>query len=120
MFGLLAHQGVGSGRVARPWGETGGARSQQNPEVDDGRPLFVPADKGIVDAVQRTAERPGVPMARIALAGVMRNPVVSAPIIGPTKVSHLDDAAAALEIDLTEDEISQLERHYSPRLPTYF
>lgn len=50
----------------------------------------------------------------------MRNPFVSAPIIGPTKVSHLDDAAAALEIDLTEDEISQVERHYGPRLPTYF
>ena len=59
-------------------------------------------------------------MARIALAWVMRNPVVSAPIIGPTKVSHLDDAAASLDIDLTDDEISQLERDYSARLPTYF
>lgn len=83
-------------------------------------PLFVSTDKAIVDAVRRTAERRGVPMARIALAWVMRNPFVSAPIIGPTKVSHLDDAAAALEIDLTEDEISQVERHYGPRLPTYF
>ena len=129
MFGLLAHQGVGSipwgplaaGRVARPWGETGGARGQQNPDLDDdGRPLFVPSDKGIVDAVQHIAESRGVPMAQIALAWVLRSPVVSAPIVGATKVSHLDAAAAAVGIDLTDDEITQLEQHYSPRLPTYF
>src|ERR1700754_3957384 len=129
MFGLLAHQGVGSipwsplaaGRVARPWGEKGTNRSATNPDVDMyGRPLFLPSDQAIVDAVQRIAEARGVPMAQIAMAWVLKNPVVTAPIVGPTKPHHLSDAVAALDIELTADEVSALEQPYVPRLPTYF
>ena len=61
-----------------------------------------------------------VPMAQIGLAWVLRNPVVSAPIVGSTKPHHLTDAVAALDIELTDDEISALEEHYQIRLPTYF
>jgi aryl-alcohol dehydrogenase-like predicted oxidoreductase len=57
-------------------------------------------------------------MARIALAWVLHNPVVDAPIVGATKPHHLADAAAALDIDLTDDEITALEEHYTPRLPS--
>ena len=129
MFGLLADQGVGSipwsplagGKVTRPWGEQGSTRSKSNPSVDMfGRPLFLDSDKGIVDAVQKIAEDRGVPMAQVGTAWVLRNPVVSAPIVGPTKPHHLADAVAALDIQLTEDEISSLEDPYVPRLPTYF
>jgi 1-deoxyxylulose-5-phosphate synthase len=83
MFGLLADQGVGSipwsplakGRLARPWGEQT-ARS----DTDDVARWVLPHDdKAIADAVQRIAEQHGVPMAQIALAWVLRNPVVSAP-----------------------------------------
>ncbi|MGW5360980.1 aldo/keto reductase [Actinopolymorpha pittospori] len=129
MFGLLAHQGVGSipwsplaaGRVARPWGEKGTNRSATNPDVDMyGRPLFLPSDQAIVDAVQRIAEARGVSMAQVAMAWVLKNPVVSAPIVGPTKPHHLSDAVAALDIDLTDDEVDALEQPYVPRMPTYF
>jgi 1-deoxyxylulose-5-phosphate synthase len=129
MFGLLAHQGVGSipwsplaaGRVARPWGEKGTNRSATNPDVDMyGRPLFLPSDRAIVDAVQRIAETRGVSMAQIAMAWVLKNPVVTAPIVGATKPHHLSDAVAALDIELTEDEVTALEQPYVPRLPTYF
>jgi aryl-alcohol dehydrogenase-like predicted oxidoreductase len=129
MFGLLAHQGVGSipwsplaaGRVARPWGATGGTRSTTSPEVDgQGRPLFLPSDEAIVDAVQQIAESRDVSMAQIALAWVLRNPVVSSPIIGATKAHHLDDAAAAIELELTDDEAARLEDPYTTRLPIYF
>jgi 1-deoxyxylulose-5-phosphate synthase len=51
-------------------------------------------------------------------AWVLHNPVVSAPIVGATKERHLADAAAALDITLTGDEISALEEHYTPRQPT--
>jgi len=54
------------------------------------------------------------------MAWVLRNPVVSAPIIGPTKPHHLADAAAAVDLELTDGEVGALEEHYTPRLPTYY
>lgn len=122
MQGLLADQGVSSipysplakGRVARPWG-TQTTRSSTDPV---GRAHFDAAgerDKPIVDAVQRVAEARGIPMAQVALAWVLRNPVVAAPIVGATKEHHLADAAAALSVRLTPEEIAALEEHYLPR-----
>ncbi|MCV4340863.1 aldo/keto reductase [Pseudomonas capsici] len=129
MFGLLADQGVGSlpwsplaaGLVARPWGEQSSTRARENPDKDMAdRPLYLPTDKAIVDAVERIALERGVSMATVAMAWVMKNPQVSAPIIGATKPKHLTDAVAALELKLTPEEVQLLEAFYSPRLPTYF
>jgi aryl-alcohol dehydrogenase-like predicted oxidoreductase len=129
MFGLLADQGVGSipwsplaaGMLARPWGQGSSTRASLNRTTDfNGRPLFVASDKAIVDSVQQIAEARGVSMAQVALSWVMRNPVVSAPIVGATKPQHLADAVAALDLTLTDEEVAQLESAYTPRLPTYF
>jgi 1-deoxyxylulose-5-phosphate synthase len=129
MFGLLADQGVGSlpwsplaaGKVTRPWGETGSARAQSNPNVDmSGLPLWLDSDKAIVDAVERIASDRDVSMATVAMAWVLRNPVVDSPIIGATKPHHLADAVAALDIVLTDDEVAALQAPYVPRQPTYF
>ena len=57
-------------------------------------------------------------MAQVALAWVMRNPVVAAPIVGATKQHHLADAVAALDVTLTDDDVEALERAYTPRHPT--
>jgi aryl-alcohol dehydrogenase-like predicted oxidoreductase len=129
MFPLLADQGIGSvpwsplaaGLLARPWGEHGTTRGKLNPATDSaGTLLFLDSDKGTVDAVQRIAGAGGVAMAQVALAWVLRNPVVSAPIIGATRPRHLTDAVAALDVTLTDDEASALEEHYTPRKPTYY
>jgi len=130
MFGLLADQGVGSipwsplagGRLTRPWGSTSGsARAASGPPVEPaGRPLTLDSDKGIVDAVEAIARDRGVPLAQVAMAWALKNPVVDAPIVGATKPQHLADAAAALDINLTADEISALETPYVPRMPTFF
>jgi aryl-alcohol dehydrogenase-like predicted oxidoreductase len=124
MFGLLAHQGVGSmpwsplarGLLARPWGGTS-LRSENDAmqsryDADPNEP--------IVAAVQQVAEERGVPMAQVAMAWVLRHPVVDAPIVGPTRTGHLSDAAAALALELTDDEVARLEEHYTPRLPSGF
>lgn len=124
MMGLLAHQGVGSipysplakGRVAHPWG-TATARNTNDPTQ---AATFVDADEPIVNAVERVAAERGVPMAQVALAWVLRNPVVSAPIVGATRPHHLDDAVAALDLELTAAEVAALEEHYTPRRPTGF
>ena len=129
MFGLLADQGVGAipwsplaaGKVTRPWGETGSARSESNPSTDMfGRPLWLDSDEAIVDAVARIAADRGLSMATVALAWVLRHPVVDAPIVGATKAHHLADAVAALDVELTGDEVAALDEHYTPRRPTYF
>jgi aryl-alcohol dehydrogenase-like predicted oxidoreductase len=129
MFGLLAYQGVGSipwsplagGIVTRPWGEGATQRAQAHPKVDgQGRPLNLDSDRAIVEAVQRIALARGVSMAQVAMAWVLKNPVVSAPIVGATKPHHLADAVAALDIELTAAEIDSLEEPYVPRQPTYF
>jgi aryl-alcohol dehydrogenase-like predicted oxidoreductase len=59
------------------------------------------------------AER-GVPSAQVALAWLLHKPGVTAPIVGATKVEHVEDALAALELQLGEDEISRLEAPYVP------
>ncbi|WP_062466595.1 aldo/keto reductase [Demequina maris] len=124
MMGLLAHQGVGAipysplakGRVARPWA-TATSRSGNDPVADA---TFIDADKGVVDAVERVAAERGVPMSQVALAWVLRNPVVSAPIVGATKPHHLDDAAAAVDLEISTDEVQALEEHYAVREPKGF
>ena len=126
MFGLLADQGVGSipwsplarGRLARPWGEQT-ARSESDPF---GRRIFTGSDddRRVVEAVARVADGRGIPMAQVALAWVLTNPVVTAPIVGPTRPHHLADAVAALDVHLSPEEVATLEEHYTVRLPTGF
>ncbi|CAI9409798.1 aldo/keto reductase [Aestuariimicrobium sp. T2.26MG-19.2B] len=129
MLPLLAYQGVGSipwsplagGKVARPWGDVSTRRSSENRQTDQhGNLLHLDSDKDIVDAVEKVAQARGVSMAQIGLAWVLKHPVVSAPIVGATKPQHLADAVAALDIALTDDEISALEEHYVTRRPTYY
>ncbi|HEY5784829.1 MAG TPA: aldo/keto reductase [Microlunatus sp.] len=118
MYGLLADEGVGSipyspvakGRLTRPWGERT-ARFDNDPV---GRRFDSESDRPVVEAVQQVAEARGLPMAQIALAWVYRNPVVTAPIVGPTKPHHLSDAVAALDVHLTADEVAILESPYGP------
>ena len=129
MFALLADQGVGSipwsplagGLLARPWGELTTTRGKSRPTTDSaGTPLFYDSDKGTVDAVQAVAEARGVSMGQVALAWVLNNPVVSAPIIGATKTQHITEAVAALDLKLTGEEIAALEEHYTSRTPTFY
>jgi aryl-alcohol dehydrogenase-like predicted oxidoreductase len=123
MFGLLADQGVGSipwsplakGRLARPWG-TQTQRADTDPM---GRRFSSERDEPIADAVEKVAEGRGIPMAQVALAWVLRNPVVDAPIVGPTKPHHLADAVSALDVTLTDDEVAALEAPYTPQPTGY-
>ena len=59
-------------------------------------------------------------MAQVGLAWVLKHAVVDAPIVGVTKQHHLSDAVAALDLQLSEDEITDLEKPYVPRQATWF
>ena len=73
-----------------------------------------PEDWDVLEATVSVARRRGVPPARVALAWLLSRPAVTAPIIGATKLDHLDDAVGALDISLTPEETAVLEAPYRP------
>ncbi len=79
-----------------------------------GRRLYSDEDLKIAQRVSDLAEARGLPMAQVALAWVLSKPVITAPIIGATKPHHLDDAVAALSVQLTPEEIHSFEEAYRP------
>ncbi len=118
MMPLCVDQGVGvipwsplaRGRLTRDWDEST-ARS----ETDEfGKMLYTPDDKVIVDRVADIASERGVSRAQVALAWVLAQPFVTSPIVGATKPSHIDDAVAAVDLELSAGEIARLEEPYTP------
>jgi 1-deoxyxylulose-5-phosphate synthase len=72
------------------------------------------ADRRVVNRVAAVAKARGVPRAQIALAWLLHKPVITAPIIGATKLEHLDDALGSLEVKLSAEEIAAPEEPYAP------
>jgi len=119
MHPLCADQGVGvipwsplaRGRLTRNWDETT-SRSQTD---SFGNTLYdESSDRAVVERVAEIARERGISRAQVALAWVLAKPVVTAPIVGVTKDSHLDDAVAAVDVQLTGEEITRLEEPYTP------
>ncbi|HSN32537.1 MAG TPA: aldo/keto reductase [Ideonella sp.] len=112
-IGVIPWSPLARGRLARPWGE-------DTPRIgtdEFGRTLYAKtqeADRAVVEAVAQVAARRGVPMAQVALAWVAGKPGVTAPIVGASKLQHIDDAVAALQLTLTSDEVAALEAPYVP------
>ena len=120
MLPFCADQGVGvipwsplaRGRLTRDWEE-----STKRSETDAfGSTLYNPesSDKEVVSRVAQVADQRGVSRAQVALAWMLSKPVVTAPIIGATKLRHLEDAVAAVDVELTGEEIARLEEPYVP------
>ena len=119
--GVIPWSPLARGNLTRPWGAAGSGTRQDTDEF--GKGLYKQdehANKAIVDAVAAVADERGVPMAQIALAWSAGKSAVTAPIIGATKERHIDDATAAVELDLTETEVRRLEESYTPRNPSGF
>ena len=122
MIGLCRSEGIGvipwsplaRGRLARPWQSV----STKRYETDQfGKKMYSQteeADRRVVDRLGQVAEKRGVPRAQVALAWLLGQPAVTAPIVGATKPHHLEDAAAALSLHLTPEEIASLEEPYVP------
>ena len=110
--GVLPWSPLARGRLTRDWDQT-----TTRSETDAfGSTLYDQdaGDRTIAERVAEIADRRGVPRAQVALAWVARNPVVTAPIVGASKPHHVDDAVAALELELGEDEVRHLEEPYRP------
>jgi 1-deoxyxylulose-5-phosphate synthase len=109
--GLTPYSPLAKGRATRPWGEPTARSSSDNVAKAFDRD----ADQPVVDTVHKIAQARDVPMAQVALAWVLSKPVVSCPIVGATKPHHLADAVAALDLSLTDAELTELEQHYTPQ-----
>ncbi|MFJ2901577.1 aldo/keto reductase [Streptomyces sp. NPDC087212] len=118
MLPLCADQGVGvlpwsplaRGRLTRDWGTV---TDRSTTDVFGGT-LYPESDRGVVDAVARVAGERGVPRAQVALAWLLHQETVTAPIVGATKPQHLQDALAAVELALSEQELTELQNPYTP------
>jgi 1-deoxyxylulose-5-phosphate synthase len=121
MLPLCAAEGIGvipwspqaRGKLTRDWDYT-----SIRTETDEafGR-LFAntqEADREVVDRVAEVATARGIPRAQVALAWLLAKPVITAPIVGATKLQHLEDALASIDVKLSEDEIASLEEPYAP------
>lgn len=112
-IGVIPWSPLARGRLTREWDET-----TNRSETDEfGKTLYtfaVESDREIVKRVTAIAAARGVPRAQVALAWLLQQPVLTAPIIGASKPHHLDDAVASLTLTLTPEEIQQLEEPYVP------
>lgn len=104
---------LASGRLARRWSETT-TRLETDPIARQKYDATAASDKVVVERVAEMAEKYAVPMAHIALAWMLHKRPVVAPVIGATKLSHLEDAVAAVDVKLTLDDIAYLEEPYVP------
>ena len=118
MMPLCADQGVGvipwsplaRGRLTRDW-DSSTARSETDAF---GKMLYREEDKEIVERVAEVAESRGVSRAQVALAWMLSKSYVTAPIVGATQPAHLEDAIAAVDVRLSDEEIKRLEEPYRP------
>ena len=111
--GVLPWSPLARGKLTRDWD----ASSSRSETDEFGKTLYLQSedsDRRVADAVASVAEARGVPRAQVALAWVVQQPAVSSPIVGATKLEHLDDAVAAAELNLTDDELARLTAHYIP------
>ncbi|MEH1126771.1 aldo/keto reductase [Micromonospora sp. CPCC 206061] len=121
MLPLCLDQGVGvvpwsplaRGLLAGGRGR-GTTRASNDPMARQLYPDSHTSDADVVEAVTAVAQRRGVPAAQVALAWLMRQPAVTAPIVGATKLGHIDDAVAAVNVTLSDEEATELEFPYRP------
>lgn len=113
--GVIPWSPLARGHLARP------AEKYREPVTDRaandeyGKKLYDgPGDRAIIEAVEAVAQERGVEMAEVALAWLLSKPEVAAPIVGATKLAHLDAAIRAVDLELTGAEIERLEAPYRP------
>jgi aryl-alcohol dehydrogenase-like predicted oxidoreductase len=122
MLGLCKAEGIGvipwsplaRGRLTRPWQSEPTRRLETDLFGKSMYSKTEEADRRVIDRLGQLAEQRGVPRAQLALGWLLSKPVVTSPIVGASKPSHLQDAVAALALRLTPEETNALEELYVP------
>lgn len=113
-IGVIPYSPLASGRLTREWSADRTLRSETDQIARSKYDATADTDQQVVERVADLARRRDVPRVHIALAWLLQKSPVTAPIIGATKISHLDDAVGALSVTLTADEVAYLEEPYVP------
>jgi len=111
--GVVPWSPLARGRLTRDWSET----TNRLEKDEFGKTLYAAteeADRRIIARVAEVSAQRGLPRAQVALAWMLQKPFITAPIVGASKLQHLDDAVAALSLKLTPEEIASLEESYVP------
>lgn len=110
---VIPYSPLASGRLTRNWSEK--THRSETDQIQKAKyDATAEADRAIVERVAELAEKRGVKRAQIALAWLLHKEPVTAPIVGATSISHLEDAVGALSVSLTKEEMAYLEEPYVP------
>src|ERR687897_2375656 len=113
-IGVTPYSPLASGRLTRDWSSESTLRSETDQIARGKYDATAETDRQIVERVAELADKHEVPRTHIALAWLLQKQPVTAPIIGATKISHLEEAIGALSVKLTQDEVVYLEEPYVP------
>ena len=114
-IGVIPYSPLASGRLTRDWAaSTSTPRSETDHIAKSKYDATAEMDRQVVERVGEIAEKQGVPRVHIALAWLLQKKPVTAPIIGATKITHLEDGIGALSVKLTPEEVAYLEEPYAP------
>lgn len=113
-IGVMPYSPLASGRLKRDWSSESTLRSETDQIAKGKYDATADTDRQVVERVAELSEKHRVPRVHIALAWLLQKKPVAAPVIGATKIAHLDDAAGALSVNLTGDEVAYLEAPYVP------
>jgi aryl-alcohol dehydrogenase-like predicted oxidoreductase len=118
-IGVLPWSPLGGGRLTRPWGEA----TKRNTTDRYNKTMYADAnstDRPVVDALEALSKARGISMAQLAMAWLLQKPGIHSPIVGASKMGHIDDAIASVEVKLSDDEINALEAPYQAKTVTGF
>ena len=113
-IGVIPYSPLASGRLTRDRASEGTLRAETDQIQKMKYDATAETDQQIVERVAEIAEKQGVPRVHIALAWLLQKAPVTAPIVGATKTTHLEDAVGALSVKLTAEEVAYLEEPYVP------
>jgi aryl-alcohol dehydrogenase-like predicted oxidoreductase len=113
-IGVIPYSPLAAGRLTRDWSSENTLRSETDEIAKRKYDSTAETDQQVVRQVAEIAEKYGVPRVPIALAWLLQKDPVTAPIIGATKISHLEDAIGALSVNLTPEDVAYLEEPYVP------
>jgi len=113
-IGVIPYSPLASGRLTRDWSSETTLRSEIDQIAKTKYDATADTDRQVIERVAELADKHEVPRVHIALAWLLQKKPVTAPIIGATKITHLEAAVGALSVTLAEDEVTYLEEPYTP------